>query len=77
MNQLFDLQVAWCTADGQGVTKFCSYLCEELSKPGGVNISALDEAINAGLEKDSAADTAGHRQMVEVTKRGISRPFIL
>ena len=43
-----------------------------------MNISEMDEAINAELEKDQNInkDTRGHVQMVEMTKRGISKPFI-
>ena len=43
-----------------------------------MNISGMDEAINAELEKDQNTnkDTRGHVQMVEMTKRGISKPFL-
>ena len=68
-------QVAWCTDTGAGQTKFSKYFCTEVQR--GASISNMDEAINAQLEDDAMMnrDTKGHVQMVEMTKRGISRPF--
>ena len=70
-------QVAWCEKDGKGPTKFSKNFITQLQKPN-VNISSMDEAINAELEMDqkNCQDTHGHLQMVEMTKRGISKPFV-
>ena len=74
---IYPSQVAWCEEVGKGPTKFSTHFCAQLQL-NGVNISAIDEAINAELEKDQKRkrDTHGHVQMVEMTKRGISKPFI-
>jgi len=58
-------QVAWV---GQS-TRFSKQFCSILAKAD-VNISGMDETINAELGK-----IPGHIQMVELVKRGISEPF--
>lgn len=67
-------QVAWCEA---GSSKFSTHFCEQL-KEKDVDVDRLDEKINTELEKDlsTSQTTSGHIQMVEIIKRGVTKPFV-
>ena len=69
------MKVGWAEDKGNGSTKFSKHFCSTLE---GANIGNIDEQINAKLEEDISTmnDTEGHFQMIEITKRGLTKSFV-